>query len=149
MILRHSLMKKALFKKIVILMSAVALSITWIVVLMADSNGDQQWKKYYDGDRSTFFYDKESIHYPYKDNNKIIAVSTKNIPSTYLTHNQERIGYFLDLIYIDCGKSRYRRKEMSIYSDSGELIKRQMGLPTYYTIDPGSEPEALLQKLCR
>jgi hypothetical protein len=141
-------MEKALFKKIVILISVVALSITWIVVLMADSNGDQKWKKYYEGDRSTFYYDKESINYPYKDDNKIIAVSTKNIPSTYLTHNQERIGYFLDLIYIDCGKSKYRRKEMSIYSDSGELIKRQMGIPTYYTIDPGSEPEALLQKLC-
>ena len=92
MILRYSFMgEKALSTKIVILMSVVALSITGIFVLRTDSNASQQWVKYYEGDRSTFFYDKASVHYPYKDNDKIIAVSTKNVPSTYLIHNQERI----------------------------------------------------------
>jgi len=134
--------------EIAIRMSLSLLSITGVFVFKADLHADQQWEKYYDGTRSTFYYDKKSLHYPYKDNNKIIAAWTKNIPSIYLSHNQESIGYFSDLIYIDCEKIKYRRTEMLIYNDSDELIMRQMGRPTYYTIDSGSEAEALLQEVC-
>lgn len=129
-------------------MIVVSLLSIGIVICTAKSNADEQWVEYHDSNRSTFYYNKKNLHYPYKDNNKIIAAWTKNIPNTHLTHNQESIGYFLDLIYIDCQKIKYRRTEMSIYSDSGELIMRQIGRPTYYTIDPGSESEALFQIIC-
>ncbi len=141
-------MGKALLTEKIIGISVVALSIIGIIVFASESNADEQWDKYYDADLSTYFYDKKSLHYPYKDNQKIIAVWTKIIPSSYITHKQERIGYFLDLIYIDCEQVEYRRTEMLIHSDSGELIKRQMGTSTYYTIDPESEAEALFKKVC-
>lgn len=78
-----------------------------------------------------------------------MAVWTKIVPNTYITHDQEIIGYFSDLLYFNCRDMKFRRTEMLIYSDSGEVINRQLGISTYYTIDPGSEAEALIKKVCR
>lgn len=130
------------------IMSVIVLLIIGIVVFKAESNADEQWKEYYDGNRSTFYYDKKSLHYPYKGNQNIIAVWTKTIPSKYITHNQERIGYFSDLIYINCEEVKYRRTEMLIHSYSGEIINRQTVRSTYYTIDPENEAEALYKRVC-
>jgi len=135
--------------KVILIMRVIALSIVGIIVFTSYSNADEQWEEYYDGSSSTCFYDQESLHYPYKDNQNIIEVWTKTIPNTYMTQNQKKIGYFSDLIYIDCKKGKYRRTEMLIYSESDELINRQMGRSTYYTIDSGSEADALYTRVCQ
>src|SRR4030042_1386825 len=103
-------------------MRVIALLIIGIIVFTSESNAEEQWEEYYEGSSSTYFYDKESLHYPYKDKQNIIAVWTKTIPSIYITHNKERIGYFSDLIYINCEEVKYRRTEMMIHSYSGEIM---------------------------
>ena len=138
----------ATIREMSFIMRIITSLIIAIIASTSESNAEEQWKEYYEDSSSTYFYDTETLHHPYKDNQNIIAVWTKTIPSRYITHNRERIGYLSDLIYINCEKNKYRRTEMLIQSHSGEIINRQKGIKTYYTIDPESEAEALFQKVC-
>lgn len=130
-------------------MKYITLLIIAIIGFASGLTVEEKWKEYYEDSSSTYLYDKESLHYPYKDNQNIIAVWTMTVPSIYITHNQERIGYFSELIYINCKDMKFRRTEMLIHSYSGELINRQLGRSTYYTIDPGSEAKALFKRVCQ
>lgn len=141
-------MVRALITERIIKMTVIVLLIRGVVVFAAESNADEKWEKYYEGNLATYFFDKKSVRHPYKDDQATVAVWTKNTPNAYTTHNRERIGYFIDLIYIDCENMKYRRTEMLIYNDSGQLMNRQVGIPTYYTIDPESEADALFKKVC-
>jgi hypothetical protein len=54
----------------------------------------------------------------------------------------------MDLIYMNCETVRYSRKEILTYDVSDELITRQIGRSTYYSISPESEEESLYKKIC-
>lgn len=119
------------------------------ILFSPESNAEKNfWNLYYEDSLASYYYDKQSINYPYKNTQNIIAVWTKTVPNSYLIEDQKQIGYFLDIIYMDCEKVKYRRKEILTYDISDELITREMGISTYYTISPESKAEALYKKIC-
>jgi hypothetical protein len=109
---------------------------------------NNHWELYYENNLASYYYDEQSLIYPYKDNQNIISVWTKTVPNNYLKEGKKQIGYFLYLIYMNCEKVKYRRKEIMTYDVSDELIKRQMGMSTYYTISPESKAESLYKRIC-
>ena len=141
-------MKQVIYIKIFIKI-IIFVSVFGTILCSSESNAEEIfWKLYYEDSHASYFYDKESLKYPYKNNQNIISVQTKTVPNVYLTEGRKEIGYFMDLIYMNCEKVKYRRKKILTYDVSDELITRQIGRSTYYTISPESEAEALYKKIC-
>ncbi|MBE0427744.1 MAG: hypothetical protein IBX72_14010 [Nitrospirae bacterium] len=127
----------------------ISVSVFGTILCSSKSNAEKIfWKQYYEDSLASYFYNEESLKYPYEDNQNIIAVQRKTVPNVYLTESKKEIGYFMDLIYMNCETVRYSRKEILTYDVSDELITRQIGRSTYYSISPESEEESLYKKIC-
>ncbi len=127
----------------------IFLSILGMILFSSETDSEgTNWKMYYKDKLASYFYDKDSLGYPYKEKQNIIAVLTKTVPHKSYFENNKRIDYFSDLIYVDCEKRKFRLVEILTHYVSEELIKQERARSTYYNIKPKSETEALYKKVC-
>ncbi|MFH1702218.1 MAG: surface-adhesin E family protein [Nitrospirota bacterium] len=127
----------------------IFLSILGMILFSSETDSEEtNWKMYYEDKLASYFYDKDSIGYPYKEKQNIIAVWIKTVPHKSYLENNKKVGYFSDLVYMDCEKRKFRRVEILTHDVSEKLIEREKAHSTYYNIEPKSEREALYKKVC-
>ncbi|MEE9913190.1 MAG: hypothetical protein K4571_15870 [Deltaproteobacteria bacterium] len=111
------------------------------------SRGDAvNWKEYFRDDYGTYYYDKDSIHYPSTKKTIFgITVRNKEIVNVWLRCiNKEKGESFKELITIDCAARKFQ------FPDGNEWdnLLWNKNAASENRIGPGDTLENLFRKVC-
>lgn len=128
------------------------------LVFLAPSQGQcENWKEYFKDGDGTYYYDKDSIHYPKYHKSILGPAKNKEIVNVWIRDkfkNSEKIGNAY-LLTIYCATREFEFKDeldewnYELKDNSGERVHPANDYKKVrFTMKPGSQYESLLKKEC-
>ena len=115
------------------------------IVLTAAQGQCENWKKYFEENNKKYFYNKDSIHYPKQKKSLFgLQVRNKEIVNVWIKRDDE--GY-RRLRQIYCAERSCKGCVFGIMWAS-DRVDPKVEQHEKVTIEPGSEAEILLKKVC-
>lgn len=125
------------------------------VMTLATVQGQcENWKEFQEDENITWYYDKDSIHYPQQKKILGLMVRNKEIVNVWTREKLKVSGKIgnASLSTIYCATRQYvneiHAEVNKILGIEGQEVYTPHGLETRFTIKPGSFYESLLKKVC-